>query len=168
MSRATLFCCGLVAVVAIAIWHIGSSVPIGGTYFLPKFFFSTPTDVALRVWTLFADGAVKIATCTEPIDPTRMLNISEPCFGKTVYQHLLITLTEGLLAFFIVAAAACDRLLLRATLCVDIFDPYIRAELPAALCSGLSSFWAVARPLVEGGLGSRGFSSFFHVYRAER
>ena len=36
----------LVAVVAIGIWHVGSSVPIGGTYFLPKFFFSTPADVA--------------------------------------------------------------------------------------------------------------------------
>ena len=62
----------LVAVVAIGIWHIGSSVPIGGTYFLPKFFFSTPGDVAMRVWTLFAEGTVKIVTCTEPIDLTRL------------------------------------------------------------------------------------------------
>ena len=61
MSRALLLGLqALVAVVAIGIWHIGSSVPIGGTYFLPKFFFSTPADVALRVWTLFADGTVKI------------------------------------------------------------------------------------------------------------
>ena len=37
----------LVAVVAIGIWHVGSSVPIGGAYFLPKFFFSTPADVAI-------------------------------------------------------------------------------------------------------------------------
>ena len=29
----------LVAVVAIAIWHVGSTVPIGGVYLLPKFFF---------------------------------------------------------------------------------------------------------------------------------
>ena len=29
----------LVAVVALGIWHIGSSVPIFGVYFLPKFFF---------------------------------------------------------------------------------------------------------------------------------
>ena len=50
----------LVAVVAIGIWHVGSSVPIGGTYLLPKFFFSTPADVAVRVWTLFADGTAKI------------------------------------------------------------------------------------------------------------
>ena len=36
----------LVAVVAIGVWHVGSSVPIAGTYLLPKFFFSTPLDVA--------------------------------------------------------------------------------------------------------------------------
>ena len=36
----------LVAVVAIGVWHVGSSVPIGGVYLLPKFFFSTPADVA--------------------------------------------------------------------------------------------------------------------------
>ena len=36
----------LVAVVAIGIWYVGSSVPIGGAYLLPKFFFSTPSDVA--------------------------------------------------------------------------------------------------------------------------
>src|SRR5689334_14235521 len=71
MNRATLFALqALVAAVTIGIWHIGSSVPIGGTYFLPKFFFSTPVDVAHRVWTLFAEGTVKIATCTEPIDLT--------------------------------------------------------------------------------------------------
>ena len=55
----------LVAVVAIGIWHVGSSVPIGGTYLLPKFFFSTPADVAMRVWTLFADGTAKIVSCKE-------------------------------------------------------------------------------------------------------
>ena len=58
----------LVAVVAIGVWHVGSSVPIGGVYLLPKFFFSTPADVALRVWTLFADGTAKIVNCSEPID----------------------------------------------------------------------------------------------------
>ena len=40
-----LFLQALVAVVAIAVWHVGSSVPIAGTYFLPKFFFSTPVMV---------------------------------------------------------------------------------------------------------------------------
>ena len=94
-----LFLQALVAVVAIGVWHVGSSVPIGGVYFLPKFFFSTPADVGLRVWTLFADGTAKIVSCKEAIDIGRLLSISDPCFGKTIWQHLLITLTEGVLAF---------------------------------------------------------------------
>ena len=64
----------LVAVAAIAVWYIGSSVPIGGAYLLPKFFFSTPIDVAVRVWTLFADGTAKIVGCTEPLDLSQLLN----------------------------------------------------------------------------------------------
>src|SRR3990172_2152710 len=95
----------LVAVVAIAIWHVGSSVAIAGVYFLPKFFFSTPADVATRVWTLFAEGTAKVANCSEAIDFTRVIVISDACFGKTVWQHLLFTLTEGLLAFVIGASA---------------------------------------------------------------
>ena len=95
----------LVAVIAILLWHIGSTVPIGGVYLLPKFFFSTPADVASRVFSLFADGTAKIVTCQEPFDFTRLLSISAPCFGKTIWQHLLITLTEGILAFLIGAIA---------------------------------------------------------------
>ena len=58
----------LVAVVLIALWHFGATVSVGGWYLFPKFFFSTPGDVALRVWTLFADGTAKIVTCQESID----------------------------------------------------------------------------------------------------
>ena len=72
----------LVAVVAIGIWHVGSSVPIAGTYFLPKFFFSTPGDVGLRVWTLFADGTAKIVNCKEAIEIGRLLSISARPFGS--------------------------------------------------------------------------------------
>jgi ABC-type nitrate/sulfonate/bicarbonate transport system permease component len=55
----------------------------------------------MRVWTLFAEGTSKLTSCTEPIDFGRLLSISAPCFGKTIYQHLLITLIEGILAFAI-------------------------------------------------------------------
>ena len=47
-SRGLLISQALVAVITIAVWHIGSSVPLGGVYVLPKFFFSTPIDVARR------------------------------------------------------------------------------------------------------------------------
>ena len=40
-------------------------------------------------------GTTKIATCKDAIDITRIINVSDSCFGKTVWQHLLITLIEG-------------------------------------------------------------------------
>jgi ABC-type nitrate/sulfonate/bicarbonate transport system permease component len=81
----------LVAVLIIGIWQLGSTVSVGGWYLFPKFFFSTPGEVALRVWSLFADGTAKIVACPEPIDISRILVVSDPCFGKTIWQHLLIT-----------------------------------------------------------------------------
>jgi NitT/TauT family transport system permease protein len=146
VSRATLLALqALVAAVAIGIWHVGSSVPIGGSYFLPKFFFSTPGDVAMRVWTLFAEGTARIVTCAEPVDLTRLLNISAPCFGKTVWQHLLITLIEGLLAFVIGAAAgiAIGFWLARQPLLAAIFDPYIKMmnALPRVVLAPIFLLW---------------------------
>ena len=135
----------LVAVVAIGMWHVGSSVPIGGVYLLPKFFFSTPADVAARVWTLFADGTAKIAGCSEPIDFSRLLSTSNPCFGKTVWQHLLITLTEGVLAFVIGAGAGVvlGFWLARNPLMSAIFDPYIKMlnALPRVVLAPIFMLW---------------------------
>ena len=51
----------LVAVLLVGFWHVGATVPVGGGYLLPKFFFSTPADVGLRVWKLFAEGTAQIA-----------------------------------------------------------------------------------------------------------
>src|SRR5262245_36621319 len=69
----------LVGVLAIAFWQIGTSVPIGGTYLLPPFFFSTPVDVAARITKWFVEG--------------------------TVWRHLWITLYEAMMAFIIGSAA---------------------------------------------------------------
>jgi NitT/TauT family transport system permease protein len=172
MNRTALFLMqGLVAVIAIAIWHVGSTVPIAGTYLLPKFFFSTPSDVAVRVWNLFADGTVKIATCTEAIDLTRLLNISEPCFGKTVYQHLLITLIEGLLAFAIGAAAgvALGFWLARHPLLSAIFDPYIKMlnALPRVVLAPIFLLWLGLGIWSKVALGVTlvFFIVFFNVYQ---
>ena len=161
----------LVAVVAIGIWHVGSSVPIAGTYFLPKFFFSTPTDVALRVWTLFADGTAKIFTCTEAIDLTKLINISAPCFGKTVWQHLLITLIEGLLAFAIGAAAGIliGFWLARHPLLSAIFDPYIKMlnALPRVVLAPIFLLWLGLGIWSKVALGVTlvFFIVFFNVYQ---
>ena len=140
-----LFLQALVAVVAIVVWYVGSSVPIAGIYFLPKFFFSTPADVALRVWTLFADGTAKIVGCKESIEISGLLSISDPCFGKTVWQHLLITLTEGVLAFVIgaVAGVGLGFWLARNALMSAVFDPYIKMlnALPRVVLAPIFMLW---------------------------
>ena len=161
----------LVAVVAIGAWHVGSNVPIGGTYLLPKFFFSTPADVAARVWTLFADGTAKIAGCTEPIDFSRLLSTSNACFGKTVWQHLLITLTEGVLAFVIgaVAGVVLGFWLARNPLMSAIFDPYIKMlnALPRVVLAPIFMLWLGLGIWSKVALGVTlvFFIVFFNVYQ---
>ena len=161
----------LVAVVAIGAWHLGATVPVFGVYLLPKFFFSTPGDVSLRIWTLFADGTAKIMACSEPIDLTRLLSISAPCFGKTVWQHLLITLTEGILAFVIGAAAgiALGFWLARAPLLSAVFDPYIKMlnALPRVVLAPIFMLWLGLGIWSKVALGVTlvFFIVFFNVYQ---
>jgi NitT/TauT family transport system permease protein len=163
----------LVAVVAIGIWHVGATVPLGESkfYLLPKFFFSTPADVAMRVWMLFAEGTAKIATCPEPIDLTRVLVISDACFGKTVWQHLLFTLTEGLLAFVIGAAAGVllGFWLARNALLSAVFDPYIKMlnALPRVVLAPIFMLWLGLGIWSKVALGVTlvFFIVFFNVYQ---
>lgn len=161
----------LVAVVAIAVWYVGSSVPIDGSYFLPKFFFSTPGDVATRVWTLFADGTAKIVGCTEPLELSRVLSTANPCFGKTVWQHLMITLTEGVLAFVIGAGAGVvlGFWLARNPLMSAIFDPYIKMlnALPRVVLAPIFMLWLGLGIWSKVALGVTlvFFIVFFNVYQ---
>jgi NitT/TauT family transport system permease protein len=163
----------LVAVVAIGIWHVGSSVPLGEgkVYLLPKFFFSTPYDVAVRVWSLFADGTAKIRTCSEPIDITRVLVISDACFGKTIWQHLLFTLTEGVLAFVIGASAGVvlGFWLARNALLSAVFDPYIKMlnALPRVVLAPIFMLWLGLGIWSKVALGVTlvFFIVFFNVYQ---
>ena len=48
----------IVGLLAIALWQIGTTVPVDGAYLLPPFFFSTPVDVAARVIKWFVEGTV--------------------------------------------------------------------------------------------------------------
>jgi sulfonate transport system permease protein len=161
----------LVAVIVIGIWHVGATLPIGGTYLLPKFFFSTPGDVATRVWALFADGTTKIVGCSEPLDLSSVLNTANPCFGKTVWQHLLITLTEGLLAFIIGAAAgiALGFWLARNALLSAIFEPYIKMlnALPRVVLAPIFMLWLGLGIWSKVALGVTlvFFIVFFNVYQ---
>src|SRR5258708_19060812 len=81
MSRLNLLILQLlVAVVAVALWQVLTTVPIGGVKLLPPFFFSTPWDVAGRIVKWFVEG--------------------------TIWKHLWITLIESVLAFVIGSVAA--------------------------------------------------------------
>ena len=161
----------LVAVATIAIWQIGSSVPIGGVYLLPKFFFSTPMDVAQRIGKLFADGTGKIVNCPEPIQITSLLSIADPCFGKTVWQHLTFTLTEGVLAFAIGAAAGIllGFWLARRPFLSDVFDPYIKMlnALPRVVLAPIFMLWLGLGIWSKVALGVTlvFFIVFFNVYQ---
>ena len=89
MSRLTLFTFQLlVAVVAVLLWQVLTTVPIGGVKLLPPFFFSTPSDVAARIVKWFVDG--------------------------TIWKHLWITLVESVLAFYRLGCRSPDRLLVHA------------------------------------------------------
>ena len=62
----------LVAVVALALWQLFTTVPVFGRVLLPPFFFSNPVDVISQIVDWFASGVI--------------------------WKHLLITLWESILA----------------------------------------------------------------------
>jgi len=137
-----------VAAALLAIWHIGSSVPIFGVYFMPKFFFSTPTDVLARVWKMFATGIV--------------------------WKHLWITLTETALAFVIgsVAGAAIGFWFARKPTLAAIFDPFLKAanSLPRVVLAPIFMLWFGLGVWSKVALGVTlvFFIVFFNVYQGLR
>ena len=149
MTRATLLAWQVgVAVALLAIWHVGSSVPIFGVYFMPKFFFSTPTDVLARVWKMFATGIV--------------------------WKHLWITLTETALAFVIgsVAGGVIGFWFARKPDLAAIFDPFLKAanSLPRVVLAPIFMLWFGLGIWSKVALGVTlvFFIVFFNVYQGVR
>ncbi|MGZ3411745.1 MAG: ABC transporter permease [Xanthobacteraceae bacterium] len=109
----------LVAVVAIAIWHFATTVPIGDSHLLPPFFFSTPGDVAARVVKMFTSGIV--------------------------WRHLWVTLTESLLAFAIgsIGGVLMGFWFARQPVIAAIFDPYVKMvnALPRVVLAPIFTLW---------------------------
>jgi NitT/TauT family transport system permease protein len=163
-----------VGALALLVWHLGATVPIFGRYLLPPFFFSTPLAVAQRVVELFTDGTVRVATCSEPIDPTRLLSSSVPCFGKTVWQHLLITLTEAMLAFVAGSAAgvAIGFWFARKPVVAAVFAPYLQVlnALPRVVLAPIFMLWLGLGIWSKVALGVTlvFFIVFFNVYQGVR
>lgn len=135
----------LVAFAALLIWHIGSTVPIGGTYFLPKFFFSTPLDVIARIWKLFATGSI--------------------------WKHLWITLTETILAFLIgsISGVVFGFWFARKPLVASVFDPYVKMAnaLPRVVLAPIFMLWLGLGIWSKVALGVTlvFFIVFFNVYQ---
>ena len=109
----------LVALTALLVWHVGSTMPIGSYYLLPKFFFSTPADVAQKIVHFFATGMI--------------------------WKHLWITLVETALAFVLGATAgiAAGFAFARSALIAEVFDPYIKMAnaLPRVVLAPIFMLW---------------------------
>ena len=155
MSRTKLlFLQVMVAVVALAIWHVGSTVPVGAAangkpvFLLPPFFFSTPWDVIKRVVTMFVEGSV--------------------------YKHLMITLIEALLAFAIGASSGVliGFWFARKPLVAAVFDPYIKMmnALPRVVLAPIFALWFGLGIWSKVWLGVTlvFFIVFFNVYQGVR
>lgn len=109
----------LVGVVALVLWQVFATVPIGGVILLPPFFFSTPLDVGARVFKWFADG--------------------------TIWLHLGITLLESVLAFVIgtIGGVIIGFWFARQPLVAALFDPYLKITnaLPRVVLAPVFALW---------------------------
>ncbi|TMJ29853.1 MAG: ABC transporter permease [Alphaproteobacteria bacterium] len=109
----------LVAVVAVLLWHLFTTVPIAGVTLLPPFFFSTPIDVGLRIIKWLADGSI--------------------------WHHLWVTLIEAVLAFLIgaVAGILIGFWFARQPIMAAVFDPYVKMTnaLPRVVLAPIFALW---------------------------
>ena len=146
MNRLTLLSLQiLVAVVSLALWHVLSTVPIGGVILLPPFFFSTPGDVASRVYKWFVDGSI--------------------------WRHLWITLVEAMLAFVIgsVGGVLIGFWFARKPMVNAVFDPYVKMlnALPRVVLAPIFALWFGLGIASKVALGFTlvFFIVFFNVYQ---
>jgi NitT/TauT family transport system permease protein len=120
MSRAKLVALQLlVAILAIGLWHILTTVPIFGSFVLPPFFFSNPVDVAARIVRWFVQG--------------------------TIWRHLWVTLTESILAFVIgsLGGVLVGFWFARKPAVAAVFDPYVKMvnALPRVVLAPIFTLW---------------------------
>ncbi len=146
MNRVTLLALQLlVAVVLIGIWHVVTTVPIGGVKLLPPFFFSTPYDVGARIVKWLVEG--------------------------TIWRHLYITLLESVLAFVIgsVAGVLIGFWFARQQLVAAVFDPYVKMmnALPRVVLAPIFALWLGLGIWSKVALGFTlvFFVVFFNVYQ---
>jgi NitT/TauT family transport system permease protein len=109
----------LIAVISVLLWHLLTTIPIGGSPLLPPFFFSTPVDVAQRIFKWFAEG--------------------------TIWKHLWITLWEAMLAFAIgsIGGVLIGFWFAQQPRTAAVFDPYVKMAnaLPRVVLAPIFTLW---------------------------
>jgi NitT/TauT family transport system permease protein len=120
MNRVTLIALQLmVAVVCILVWHLLTTIPVGGKPLFPPFFFSTPVEVAQRIFKWFSEG--------------------------TIWRHLWITLVEAMLAFVLgsLGGILIGFWFARQQRVAAVFDPYVKAAnaLPRIVLAPIFTLW---------------------------
>lgn len=146
MSRPMLLLCQmLVAVVAIGLWHVLTTVPVFGRILLPPFFFSNPWDVGSQIVAWFASGVI--------------------------WKHLGITLLELLLAFVIGSSLGIliGFWFARQPRLAAVFDPYVKMAnaLPRVVLAPIFALWLGLGIWSKVALGVTlvFFIVFFNVYQ---
>jgi NitT/TauT family transport system permease protein len=146
MSRVTLLSLQvLVAVVAIVLWQVFSTVPVFGKILLPPFFFSNPVDVFSQIVKWFSTGVI--------------------------WKHLWITLVESVLAFVIgsVSGALVGFWFARQPRVAAVFDPYVKMinALPRVVLAPIFALWLGLGIWSKVALGVTlvFFIVFFNVYQ---
>ena len=146
VSRAKLLALQLlVALAAVLLWQLFTTVPIGGVKFLPPFFFSTPADVAARIVKWFVEG--------------------------TIWKHVWITLVESVLAFVIgsVAGILVGFWFAQQPRVAAVFDPYVKMinALPRVVLAPIFALWLGLGIWSKVALGVTlvFFIVFFNVYQ---
>ena len=146
MDRTTLIVLQLlVALVSVLIWHLLTTVPVGGEPLFPPFFFSTPADVAARIVKWFSEG--------------------------TIWRHLWITLAEAMLAFVLgsLGGVLVGFWFARQPRVADVFDPYVKAvnALPRIVLAPIFTLWFGLGITSKVALGVTlvFFIVFFNVYQ---
>jgi sulfonate transport system permease protein len=146
MSRVTLFALQLlVAVVALVLWQVLTTVPLFGRVWLPPFFFSNPIDVFSQIIKWFSSGVI--------------------------WKHLMITLWESILAFVIGSAAGIlvGFWFARQPRVAAVFDPYVKMvnALPRVVLAPIFALWFGLGVWSKVALGVTlvFFIVFFNVYQ---
>jgi NitT/TauT family transport system permease protein len=152
----------LVLVVIFLVWHLATRNPQAA------FFFGEPIRVMQRIWEWFTVGDGKLDV---GIGDATWFTLQ---FPAEIYPHLLVTLTETLLAFAIgtVMALVIGLWLALSPMASAILDPYVKAanSMPRVILAPIFAMWfglgiwskvALAVTLVF-------FIVFFNVYQGVR